>query len=378
VVTKHTKLSLGMANILDDKIKETLDKIEIVENLSRKKFLWQFIQGLIDVRKVQFNEIATGLNNDVKPASNERRIQAFFEKVELNYEGLAVLLCLFLPKGKVTLSMDRTDWKFGDFNINILVVVVRCGNVGLPIYFEMLDNKRGNSNTTDRQNIMEKCINLLAFRGIEVVVMDREFIGHSWLKYLKEHKIKFCVRVPKSHYITLKNECTYTIEELLATKKERFYHDVRVDGLWVNLHIKELTNGEFLYLIGTFSAKELGNLYRKRWCIETFFQSLKTRGFDLKSSHLRNIDKFKKLFALVCIAFTICLTIGRTYLSKVQKIRINKKGYPVKSLFRRGLDWMREYIKGKYQGIFDQLLHKFTRWIDIQLTYNQQLIKIIR
>lgn len=130
MATKHTKFSLGMASILEDKIKETLDKVEIVENLSRKKFLWQFIKGLISVRNVQFNEVATRLNDSVKPASNQRRIEAFFEKVELNYEALSVLLCLFLPKGKVTLSLDRTDWKFGSFDINILVVVARCGNVG--------------------------------------------------------------------------------------------------------------------------------------------------------------------------------------------------------------------------------------------------------
>lgn len=376
-MTKHTKFSLGMASILDNKIKETLDKIAIVENLSRKKFLWQFVRGLISVRNVQFNEVATVLNDEAQVSSNERRIQAFFEKVELNYEALAVLLCLFLPKGKVILSIDRTDWKFGTIDINILVVVARCGNVGLPLYFEMLDNKRGNSNTIDRQNIMEKCIKLLEFRGIELVVMDREFIGQSWLKYLKDSRIGFCVRVPKNHFITLKNECTYTIGELLTIHKERFYHDVRVDGIWVNLHIKALPNGEFLYLIGTFSAKQLGDLYRKRWCIETFFQSLKGRGFDIESSHLRDIDKFKKLFALVCIAFVICLTIGRCYISKVQKIRINKKGYPFKSIFRRGLDWMREYIKGKNQTTFNQLLEKFTRWLNIQLTYNQQLIKII-
>lgn len=169
-----------MTSILDNKIKETLDKIVIVENLSRKKLLWQFIQGLISVRNVQFNEVATALNNEVKISSNEHRIQSFFEKVELNYEAIAVLLCLFLQKGKATLSMGRTDWKFGNIDINILVVVARCGNVGLSLYFEMLDNKGGNSSTIDRQNIMKKCIKLLELRGIELVVMDREFIGHSW------------------------------------------------------------------------------------------------------------------------------------------------------------------------------------------------------
>ena len=55
-----------MKDILNDKIKETLDKVEIVTNLSRKKFLWQFIKGLISVRNVQFSKIATVLNNEVQ------------------------------------------------------------------------------------------------------------------------------------------------------------------------------------------------------------------------------------------------------------------------------------------------------------------------
>jgi hypothetical protein len=38
---------------------------------------------------------------------------------------------------------------------------------------------------------------------------------------------------------------------------------------------------------------------------------------------------------------------------------------------------MREYVKGKNQNIFTQLLEKFVRWTNIQLSYNQKLIKII-
>lgn len=99
-------------------VKETLAKVAIVKNLSRKKFIWQFIKGLIKVRDVRFSEIAIELNDSVKVDSNERRIQAFFEKCVLDYDLVAILLVLFLPKGKVLLSMDRTEWDFGQFQIN--------------------------------------------------------------------------------------------------------------------------------------------------------------------------------------------------------------------------------------------------------------------
>jgi len=45
--------------------------------------------------------------------------------------------------------MDRTNWKFGTKNINILMLVVCCKNMAIPLIFKMLD-KRGNSNTSER------------------------------------------------------------------------------------------------------------------------------------------------------------------------------------------------------------------------------------
>ncbi|NBB31902.1 transposase [Cellulophaga sp. BC115SP] len=38
----------------------------------------------------------------------------------------------------------------------------------------------------------------------------------------------------------------------------------------------------------------MGQLYRKRWSIETVFQSFKGREFNLESTHLQSIAKLKK------------------------------------------------------------------------------------
>ena len=44
--------------------------------------------------------------------------------------------------------------------------------------------------------------------------------------------------------------------------------------------------------------------YKKRWTIETFFQPIKERGFDMEQTHLDKADRFKKLFAFVYIFLT--------------------------------------------------------------------------
>lgn len=101
------------------------------------------------------------------------------------------------------------------------------------------------------------------------------------------------MRVPKGHLITLKNGDCYSIDELLNTTSERFFHDCRVDGIWTNCLLKRLPNDDYLFLIGSFTAKELGPIYRKRWCIETLFQAFKGRGFERYAVAAR-VNSFKE------------------------------------------------------------------------------------
>jgi len=39
---------------------------------------------------------------------------------------------------------------------------------------------------------------------------------------------------------------------------------------------------------------------------EVFFQATKSRGFNMEESCLRCLEKYKKLFSIVSIAYTIC------------------------------------------------------------------------
>jgi hypothetical protein len=84
------------------------------------------------------------------------------------------------------------------------MVSVYFYGVGIPLFCELLDNKSGNSSAQNRIDLMKKCVNLLGCR-INSVIGDREFIGMKWLKYLKDNKIGFCMPVPKSHSIVLRN-----------------------------------------------------------------------------------------------------------------------------------------------------------------------------
>ena len=85
----------------------------------------------------------------------------------------------FLPKeGKFRLCIDRTEWNFGQCEVNILLISIGCGDIQLPFYWELLDNRSGNSNSADRITLLEKCIAVVGKDRIEAVIGDQEFVGH--------------------------------------------------------------------------------------------------------------------------------------------------------------------------------------------------------
>ena len=137
--------------------------------------------GLIKSRNVLFGEVAQHLNDAAKPASNETRIQDFFQEVNLNYVLMTkLLLRLLLAQGKPRLCLDRTEWDFGQCHVNILLVTVGTGEVHVPLYWHLPDN--GNANATDGIAVLEICVALLGKDRIGLVIGDREFVGNSWFK----------------------------------------------------------------------------------------------------------------------------------------------------------------------------------------------------
>ena len=61
-------------------------------------------------------------------------------------------------------------------------------------------------------------------------------------------------------------------------------------------------NDEYLIVMTNTLAYCALNNYQRRWSIETFFQSVKQRGFRLEDTHLNDLERLRKLFALVAIA----------------------------------------------------------------------------
>jgi Transposase DDE domain len=341
------KYTTNLQQILDLHLKKT--------NLSRKKMLCAIILAILERKSVKFTDLSEELNEDVQDSSNMRRIQSFFSDFDFQYFPFARLMLSFVPNLRLDLSIDRTNWKFGEVDFNVLTLTVRFKGVGIPILFEMLD-KKGNSNQTERQDLLDKFIVLFGVKRINSLCADREFVGDNWFKYLIDNNIPFYIRLKKNQRITL-GGIHYHVETLcnICQKRKKTQIDkVEYHGMTnLVLGLKKLSPGnrcsgsdeDYLAVISNKTDKKPLQEYRKRWSIEAFFQSIKKRGVDIEQTHLTDPSRLKKLFALVSLAFAMSLCIGVRHNESVKSIEIKNHGYKQNSFANVGMTKIRKAIK---------------------------------
>lgn len=83
------------------------------------------------------------------------RLEDFFREVSFDYDSLALLLVFCLGKGKLHLCIDRTEWDFGKCQVNILMLTAATAHRQVPLYWELLDNKSGNSHSDDWIDLLD-------------------------------------------------------------------------------------------------------------------------------------------------------------------------------------------------------------------------------
>jgi hypothetical protein len=318
-------------------------------NLARIKFFGLFICALCKVQTVCFEKLATAFEADAKTRSSLRRIQRFMANYVLDTDLIARLIFQILPhKPPYRLSMDRTNWQFGETDINVLTLAIVYQGVAFPILLLMLD-KRGNSDTPERIKIIDRYIQLFGRETIDCLLADREFVGERWIAYLNLHKIRYYIRIRENFYIVdprnnKKIKASVMFSDLKCGQCRYNCRIYRVNGQLCYLSASKVKDKEGkpeLQIIISFNQPQNAQeAYKERWQIETAFKGLKSSGFNIENTHLTDLDRIEKLFTIVILAFTWAYVVGVFVNDNIKPVRILKHGRRAKSLLKYGLEFI--------------------------------------
>jgi hypothetical protein len=316
-------------------------------NLARIKFFGMFICALCKVQTVCFEKLATAFETDANARSSLRRIQRFMADYMLDTDLIAKLIFRILPhEPPYRLVMDRTNWKFGQTNINVLTLAIVYQGVAFPILISMLD-KRGNSHTKERIEILNRYIRLFGHHTLDCLLADREFVGEQWIEYLNRLKIRYYIRIRDNFYVDnprtgRRFKVSWMFHDLPCNQCRFFSRIYRVNGQLCYLSASKVKNKqgipELQIIIAFNKPQDAQNVYKERWQIETAFRALKSSGFNIEDTHLTDLNRIEKLFSIVMVAFAWAYVVGVFADENIKPVRILKHGKRAKSLFKYGLD----------------------------------------
>lgn len=317
-------------------------------NLSRIRLICLFISSLCKVRSVNFLKLSSGFDNNTLASSNYRRLQRFIAEVELPMQWISTLIFSLLPeKDSLVLVMDRTNWKLGEKNINILMLGISYKNVAFPLMFKMLD-KRGNSHTEERIALLKDFIKWFGKDCIDCLLADREFIGDKWLQFLNQNNIKYHIRIRnnfKIYYPKKQKEITawHLFNDLKVGQMKHYNRIMKMHGEYCYLSgMKSIKDSklDFCIIVSFNKPDQALEKYKKRWQIETLFRGLKSSGFNLEDTHVTHLERLEKLIMLVMVAFVWCYKLGDYIDSNIKPIKFKKHGNRAVSIFKYGLDYI--------------------------------------
>lgn len=297
-------------------------------NHQRIGFFGNLISSIIRSRSVNMQKVAENIEGSAKVESNYRRIQRIFKDQNIDFDMTARLLSSVLPDDeKWVLCMDRTNWKLGKSNINLLVLAVSYKGMAIPLLWKFLTKeeecedkeitigKRGNSNFKERKDLLEKFIKLFGTDRIEALTADREFIGYEWFEWLNEHDIPFVIRIRNNSLIDENELDAKNVNELFKhVRKNEFcaFGQTTIFNTKVHLGgIKASKADEALIVVSNHKMdKNTISTYQKRWEIETMFGALKSKGFNFEESKISEEGKIEKLMAFLSISFVWSIIAG--------------------------------------------------------------------
>ena len=120
--TKNKKTSRSDKNSeLSAVLKDNIEKNNAKINKARLSLISMVILALCKVQTVSFHKLALAFETNGKTDSSLRRLQRFIAEFDLCSDLIARIIFGLLPeKTNLKLVIDRTNWKFGKQNINIL------------------------------------------------------------------------------------------------------------------------------------------------------------------------------------------------------------------------------------------------------------------
>lgn len=286
-----------MQSAFSNAVSEMLTKHAPLSRTRRETLAW-LVLLMMRFGAASLWRLAAHVETAAKIDSVRRRFYRFFQHVRLDAGVAARIVARLLDlEGRPwVLAIDRTNWKLGKTEINILMICVEWRGIGVPLIFTVL-SKAGNSSTAERIDLLDRLKRVFPDMKIAALTGDREFIGNAWMAHLEKEKIPFVLRPRENQHVVREGFETWPVEGLAQNLKRgqsmtlkgfcRLGLGGQSSALRVRIVIMRLKTGELLALENRDAVRQSQNP-RLRSRSNPHHRSRKTRNPHRHYDHRRD------------------------------------------------------------------------------------------
>jgi hypothetical protein len=207
----------------------------------------------------------------------------------------------------VILMIDQSKLVDG---VECLMLSIRVGERALPWLWEVVET--GGGIGFDVQETLLNCAQTSLPPNVNVVLMGDRFYGTvALIDWCQSAGWGYRLRLKRN--LHLEHEGGLLVSGELLSQGVPFVEAVRFGSVTTNVGVVHDRGHDAAWIAMDCTPTRARVLdYGMRWGIESLFSDLKSRGFDLSSSHLRHADRLSRLLLIVSIAMYWCVSVGET------------------------------------------------------------------
>jgi Transposase DDE domain len=251
--------------------------------------------------------------------------------------------------------------------INLLHISVAYNGRALPLGWVRVPHE-GNSDLKLQQQLLTWFKQCLPAGARVSVVADREFHSIYLARWIEEKLgLNFVLRIKAGTKVFYQG-LWFSAGDLARRGQTLFWPSVRVTTEGPAQHRVNLVTiwdqdqeEPWLLITNHSNAKQVRQIYAKRFWIEEMFSDHKSRGLNLESTRITDPDRLERLLVAVALAFLWIMEVGALVVFRDQWRQVDNRGAERSvSLCQIGLRWLKECLNEGllpplFTGIFKQL-----------------------
>jgi hypothetical protein len=334
------------------KCRQMLRELRPEERVTRiRNFSWLLV-GLYESRSVHLSKVAEKIPGRACLPSLTRRMRRLLDNRAIRtrawYAPIAKSIIERMASGEIRLIVDGSKVGFGH---QLLLVAIAFRRRAIPLAWTWVKGSRGHSTVQKQKALLSYVRTLIPADSRVLLVGDAEFGEVAVQKQLEKWHWRYVLRQKGRYLLCQKGQTHFQRLDSLVHKAgqsvwlagchltAKYAYPVNFLAYW-----KPGEKDPWLLATNLESPQATRKAYQRRMWIEESFGDMKSKGFDLESTHLRHFSRLSRLTLAVVLLYVWLLAFGSRVIKSGQRHLVDRSDRRDLSLFRIGRNMVERLI----------------------------------